>query len=240
MIVKKRLTMKNIWSAINDQFFNLDNKLLKTFTHLFTKPELVIKGFIDGTRKKYLNVIQYFAISLTLVGIQVFLLNTFFQEALNIELPFLEGLENAESQKNNPFKDFGFDQYNNYQSVFYILSVPISAISTWMAYRIAGIKRYNFTEHLVINLYYSAQIIIITAVVSILLLCFGINYYLITALITIFTFIYLFYILKRVFKTTFLETLAYFFMVMIAFGIVFVGILILGVIVGVVIALVTR
>ena len=50
-VIKNRLTLKNIFEDINDQFISIDNIFLKTFIHLFTKPELVINGFIGGTRK---------------------------------------------------------------------------------------------------------------------------------------------------------------------------------------------
>lgn len=226
-IVKKRLTMKSIVSDINEQFFNIDNKFLKTFFHLFSKPEVVIIGFIDGTRKKYVNVIQYFAISLTLVGIQVFLMNTFFKEAMEMDPNMFGTLANPETQKDNPFSHLEFADYNNYQSVFYVLSVPFSAISTWLTYWIVGLRQYNFTEHLVLNLYYSAQVIFLNAFLTIILLCFGIDFILISTLSSIFIFIYFFYVLKSVFKTSFLMTLAHFFLVMCALGFIFIILIVL-------------
>ncbi len=234
-IIKNRLTIKNIWSDIVEQFFNVDNTLFKTFLHLFTKPETVIIEFINGTRKKYLNIIQYFAIGLTLAGIQVFLMNTFFKDSMEFDLQFLKSLETPESQKNNPLKDFNFEAVNNYQSIIYVLSVPVSAVSTWLAYWVSNIRRYNFTEHVVINLYYSAQVIIITAVLSILFLCFGFNYLLISGYISILTYGYLFYVLKRVFAMTFWNTLLHFLLVMLFIVLLFLAIVIFG---GIIVAIV--
>ncbi|MFK7782250.1 DUF3667 domain-containing protein [Psychroserpens sp.] len=219
--------MKSIAADINEQFLNIDNKFLKTFLHLFKKPDAVINGFINGTRKKYVNVIQYFAISLTLVGIQVFLMNTFFKEAMEIDPNMFGPMANPENQENNPFKDLKYEDYNNYQSVFYVLSIPFSAISTWLAYWIAGLRQYNFTEHLILNLYYSAQVIIINAFVTIILLCLGVDFILISTISTIFIFCYFFYVLKRVFNTSILMTLAYFLLVMAALGFIFIIIMIL-------------
>ncbi|WP_456438651.1 DUF3667 domain-containing protein [Psychroserpens sp.] len=227
-IVKKRLTFKNLTTDITEQFLNIDNKFLKTFIHLFTKPELVINGFIDGTRKKYVNVIQFFAISLTLVGIQVFLMNTFFKEAMELDPNMFNPLGvDPETQKNNPFKNIELADYNNYQSVFYVLSVPFSAISTWLTYWIVGTRHFNFTEHLVLNLYYSAQVIIINAFITIGLLCFGIDFMLVSAVSTVFTFTYFFYVLKRVFRTSFITTLANFLLAMVALGFIFIVLIIL-------------
>ena len=226
-IIKKRLTFRNISAEINEQFFNIDNKFLQTFIHLFSQPEGVINGFIDGTRKKYVNVIQYFAISLTLVGIQVFLMNTFFKEAMELDPNMFNPLGiDPESQKNNPFNSLQFEDYNNYQSVIYVLSVPFSAISTWLAYWVVGVRHYNFTEHLVINLYYSAQVIIINAFITIVLLCFDVDFMLISVITSIFIFAYFFYVLKRVFKTSFLISLAYFLIVMVGYGFIFIVLMI--------------
>ncbi|MEM9680376.1 MAG: DUF3667 domain-containing protein [Bacteroidota bacterium] len=235
-VIRNRLTPKVIAHQVNEEFFSIDNKLLLTFIDLFKRPEDVINGYIDGTRKKYINVIQYFAISLTLVGIQVFLMNTFFSEYLDMEVPFLEGLpEEAKNDTNNPFADIDFEIFNDYQSFFYIVSVPISALSTWLAYYIIGERRFNFTEHLVINLYYSAQVIIVTAFISIFFLVFGFDYLLISSFLTLLTFIYFFFVLKRVFNNTFWDTVLRYMLVMAAFFGIFVGSLILGVIVGFVI-----
>ncbi|WP_299226677.1 DUF3667 domain-containing protein [uncultured Psychroserpens sp.] len=231
-IVKKRLSMKTIAADINEQFFNLDNKLLKTFIHLFTKPEVVIEGFINGIRKKYISVIQFFAISLTLVGIQVFLMNTFFREAMELDPNMFGPMMDSEAQKNNPFRNFEYADYNNYQSVFYVLSIPFSAISTYLTYWISDLRRFNFTEHLVINLYYSAQIIIINAFVTIVLLCFGVNFMLISFLSTLFILIYFFHVLKRVFNTSLLMTFVHLILVMIILGFIFIVLIVLVSILG--------
>lgn len=232
-VVRNRLTIKNIWFDINEQFFNIDNKLFKTIFHLFTKPEAVINGFIDGTRKKYIHVIQYFAISLTLVGLQVFVMNTFFKESMIIDGGFFEALDKtAKAQKDNPFNNINYEDFNNYISLYYTLSIPFSAISTWVAYRVVGVNRFNFTEHIVINLYYYAQAIIITSLFTMVLLCFGLNYMIISTITTVFILIYFFHVLKRVFQTSFLETLAYFILTFISIFVVFVVIMIFIFILG--------
>ncbi len=238
-VIRNRLNFKNIWSEINLYFFNLDNKLFRTLLHLFTKPENVIVSYITGTRKKYVDVIQYFAISLTLVGIQVFLMNAFFKEAINLDSLFGDNLKNLSNQDDNPFapQNMDYGAINNYQSVIYVLSVPVSAFSTWIAYYIIGDKRYNFTEHIVINLYYSAQIIIVSAILSILFLVCGGDYLTVSMLVSVFTFAYLFYILHRVFKTTLLESIARFLLIGLVYAVIFAILFIIGVILATIIAI---
>lgn len=233
-VIRNRLTFKNIWSEINLYFFNLDNKLLKTLVYLFIKPEEVIVSYIEGTRKKYVDVIQYFAISLTLVGIQVFLMNTFFKEAMDLNNLYGDSFKELANQKDNPFApgNMDYSAMNNYQSVIYVLSVPISAFSTWIAYYLVGDRRYNFTEHTVINLYYSAQIIIISAVLSILFLVCGGDYLTISLFVSILTFIYLFYVLHKVFKTPLIESIARFLLIGFVYGVIFIIISIIVYVLG--------
>ena len=237
-IIKQRLTLKHISEDVIEQFFNIDNKLLQTFIQLFTKPEAVINSFIEGTRKKHINVIQYFALSLTLVGIQIFLMNTFFKDAISEGFPFLENLDSISNSEKNPFEEYekSVEIINNYQSLVYILSVPISAIASWLSYSIfLNDKRYNFTEHIVINLFYSSQTIIVTAALNILFLCFGLNYFTIASFISILSFIYYFYVLKRVFNTNFIDTIARYLIIFLVYSIMILILLIITVIIGLII-----
>ncbi|OZV67924.1 DUF3667 domain-containing protein [Winogradskyella aurantia] len=233
-ILQNRLTLKVIANQINEEFLSIDNRLLSTFITLFTKPEDVIVGYIDGTRKKYVDVLQYFAFALTLAGIQVFLMSTFFKEALDINM--YEKLENMPGQENNPFKDMDFGFFTNYQGLFYIIGVPISAFSTWFVYYLVNERRYNFTEHIVINLYYSAQVIIITAVLSILFLLFGLNYLIVSTLLMIPYFIYWYFILKRVFNERHVDTIAKLLLVIVVY---IAGYIILGLILSLIAAVIT-
>ncbi|MBF8148353.1 DUF3667 domain-containing protein [Winogradskyella sp. F6397] len=215
-IINNRLQPKIIAQQVNEQFISIDNKFFRTFFDLFKQPESVIIGYINGTRKKYIDVLQYFAISLTLAGIQVFLITTFFKDALD----FTPGFINPEKDI-NPLPGFNSDLFTKYQGLIYILGVPVSALATWLVYLILGDRRFNFTEHLVLNLYYSAQIIIITAVLSILFLVTGMNYLIVSSLLGLPTFIYLAYVLKKVFNEDFWSTFAKFLMVMFVYVVIY-------------------
>ena len=205
-IIQNRLKPKVLVEQVNEQFLCIDNKFLRTFIHLFTKPETVIVSYIDGTRKKYIDVLQYFAIALTLAGVQLFIMSTFFKESLNFQSGFMEGFNASTAQKDNPFKKLDFNYFSKYQGIIYILTVPFYALGSWFTYYLLRERVYNFTEHLVINLYYYAQVIIITAVFGILFAVFGIDYVVVSSLLFIPTFIYLFFVLKRVFKDSFWAT----------------------------------
>lgn len=230
-VIQNRLTPKVLVQQINEQFISIDNKFLRTSIDLFKKPEAVINGYIDGTRKKYIDVLQYFAISLTLAGIQVFLITTFFKEALEVNPTLMSTLEAMPGQDKNPIKNFNFDFITQYQSLIYIAGVPLSAFSSWIVYYMLDNKRYNFTEHLVLNLYYSAQIIMVTSILSILFLIFGLDYLIISSLVMIPAIVYLGYILKDVFKESHLETFSKFLPMMIIYSILYFVIMLIFVLV---------
>lgn len=68
-VIRNRITMRNLITDFSEEFLSFDNKFLKTFIDLFKKPEVVIGGYISGVRKKYVNAISYFAIALTITGL---------------------------------------------------------------------------------------------------------------------------------------------------------------------------
>ncbi|WP_296312267.1 DUF3667 domain-containing protein [Winogradskyella sp. UBA3174] len=220
-IIQNRLKPKVLVEQVNEEFLSIDNRLLKTLIHLLTKPDMVINGFISGTRKKYIGVIQYFAIGLTLLGIQFFFMTNVFNDPELYKMVLLEEIAKMPGQENNPFFNESLnniDNFNSSQSLFYTLSIPFSAFSTWITYLLLGIRRFNFTEHIVINLYYGAQVVIISAVINILFLGLGFNYFSISYFVTFFTFIYFFYVLKRVFETSFWTTVGHYLLMLIVLG----------------------
>ena len=222
-IIRNRLTLKALFEQINVEFFSVDNKLLKTFLHLFSKPEAVIVGFIEGTRKKYINVVQYFAIALTLIGLQVFLMEKVFNDPALYQSDFFDWLSKLPGQEHNVMTngEMEFNEVNSLQSIFTTINVPFSALTTWFIFWVTGMRQFNFTEHIVINLYYGAQIGIVTAVIYIICLGLGINFFTIAIFTTAITFIYFVFLLKRVFKLNILNTIAYFVLIMVGFGVLF-------------------
>lgn len=237
-VIQNRLSPKILATQVNEQFISIDNKFLRTFIDLFRKPDEVINGYINGTRKKYIDVLQYFAISLTLGGIQVFLMTTFFSDALEFSPEFMQSVESMPEQKDNPFLGLDYNDFAQYQSLMYILMVPFSAFGTWIVYYFLGNKRFNFTEHLVINLYYSGEVIIVTSIFSVLFLFFGLNYIVIYTILTIPSFLYFGFVLKRVFKESFWDTFGKFILAMIVYIVsYFILMLIIGLTIGLVLAI---
>jgi len=237
-VIRNRLTPKILAHQVNEEFISIDNKFIQTLISLFSKPEAVIDGYINGLRKKYINVITYYAIALTVLGFQMFLLKQFFPEFLESQNnAFAESFKTGSNEAENPFADFP-DLMNNYQGVLFSIFMPFIAIGTWIIY--LDKKKHNYTEHLVINLYITAQSIFFTFIIYMALALFNVkDYFLASIIATPPMIIYGAYVFKRLFKSTFFNALLRYLVAYIIYMIAFSIILVLIIIVLVVYLLIT-
>ncbi|MDO6597571.1 DUF3667 domain-containing protein [Oceanihabitans sp. 2_MG-2023] len=198
-VIRNRLTIRNLFEHFSETFFNYDNKLLRTFISLFTKPEDVIGGYINGVRKKYVNVISYFALALTLLGLQMFILNKFFPNYFDFSSLATNGVEDIQKQN--------MDFIIEYQSFVMMLYIPLYAIISKLVFY--NLKKFNYTEHIVIFMYVLAQTSIIGSVVTVLSATFGLSIFILTyGFILPFQILYSAYCLKKIFKLRVKEIIA--------------------------------
>lgn len=189
--ITNRITFKNLVSEFVDRFFNLDNSFIKTFIHLFTKPEEVIDGYIHGLRKRYVNAFGYFAISITITGFYAFLVKDRMFELMTIALSSIpqEQVEIQKSVLNYTFQ---------YQSLINFLLIPILAAISRLVF--LNYKKYNLTEHLVIYLYAYSHIVGFMAL-FLLPVTFAIDNIFTISLIQYIVYIgYVAYVLKKLYK----------------------------------------
>lgn len=189
-VIRNRLTMRNLFEHVSETFFNYDNKLLRTFINLFSKPEDVIGSYIDGVRKKYVNPVSYFGLALTLTGLYALIINKFFPETLDYSIFTMPGQE--EMQK----KNISFVQ--EYMSVFMMLYVPLYALMALITF--IGIKKFNYTELLVVFLYIQAQLSISTAFITVFTALFGVTQGIVSLTLTPLMIIYTAFCLKRLYN----------------------------------------
>ena len=184
-IIHNRLTIKNLLSDITERYFNLDNTFLKTFWHLFIKPESVIDGYIKGIRRKYLNPISYMGIALTLSGLIVFLIK---KKGGDIDFDVLGVGQSIAQEK---VMEITFD----FQAILFVLYIPMMAIAGWLSFQE---KKYNFSERLLIFTYTLAHYSLFIFVPSILILIFSPENYPSFSMIALLSmYVYSAYIIKR-------------------------------------------
>lgn len=187
--ISNRLTLRNAWEEFKDRFLNIDNTFFKTYRHLFTKPTKVIDGYIDGTRKKYINVFSYFAIALTLTGFQIFIVRKFYPESL--EFPLGMGANMPEG-----FADI--DWIYDFISIITLVNLPIYALVAKLTF--IGHKKYNYVEQLVIMTYVFSQYSISTFPIILVAIPAGVNYYILGYCMFIPLFIYTAYVYTKLYQ----------------------------------------
>ena len=194
-VIRNRLTLKNLFEHFSEEFLNYDNKFLQTFIRLFRKPEDVIGSYINGTRKKYVNAVGYFAVAVTVSGFFYFVFLKYFPDAFN----FSTNLYNIDEEQAKITSDFSKSIFE-YQSFIFFVSIPIFALISRLIF--LKNKKYNFSEHLIINLYTYSHIALTVTVVYFLTIWYQPVFVVVMLLASLFQIVFFAYVLKRLYSLT--------------------------------------
>ncbi|MFD2565091.1 DUF3667 domain-containing protein [Aquimarina rubra] len=187
--ITKRITFKNLTQEFSDRFLNLDNSFIRTFIHLFTKPRTVIDGYINGLRKRYINVFSYFAISLTIASLYIFILGKYKDVLFSNVFTDVNQIEASKAAS-----DISFE----YQSLISFLTIPVLALISRLVF--LNYKKYNLTEHFVIHLYAYSHITMVISFITLPLLLTLKNAFLILWIQFPISIIYIAYVLKNLYE----------------------------------------
>lgn len=196
-VIAERLTVKNVLNEFGNQFFNLDNKLVKTFIHLLKKPEMVIGMFIDGARRTYMNVISYLGLAVTLIGFHIFILKKFLPKG-NEASPANSFLSPELEEQITRVSEIVMD----YSGLIAVAFIPITAIATYLIFQD---KKLNYAEHIVLNMYAVAQYSILMFLLTSFILLLGIENVVMLSAIGLVSFLYLGYCYFRIFRLSIFE-----------------------------------
>ncbi|PVW16398.1 DUF3667 domain-containing protein [Marixanthomonas spongiae] len=217
-VITTRLTLRYLLTEMYRSFFSIDsNKPLRTFIDLFTKPEAVIDGYINGVRKKYIHAFGYFTIAVTFSSAFYFIFLKFFPETLDGMLMFQHNDATQMELGRTIFRGV-FE----YQTFMFFALVPVLALLSWIVF--LNKKKYNYAEHLIINLYCYSQASIISIALFFLTFWHQTLFGLLSMVSLLIQIGYFAYALKRIFNLSagqlFLKTL-YFFALLIPLYIIF-------------------
>tara|TARA_R110000772_G_scaffold242914_1_gene355588 strand:+ start:185 stop:1012 length:828 start_codon:yes stop_codon:yes gene_type:complete len=165
-VIHNQLTLKNVFEDFSEQFLNYDNKFLLTFIALYKKPEDVLNGYVTGTRKKYVNVLNYIALAVTVSGLQLYILFKFFPDAMKLPDYMI---------KNSAIGQGVIDSVYEYYSFLFIALIPLYALISKLVFK--NIKKYNYVEHIVIIAYTQAHLSITFFIPVVILSMIGFNLY---------------------------------------------------------------
>ena len=196
-VIMDRISFKFLFKEFMDKVLSVDNRLMKTFFHLFYKPEVVINSYINGVRKRYFNPVSYLLISITVSGLYVYFLKDILLDAFTV------------SSSENPFNNAQYtsnfmDVFTEYQAFFTVMNIPIYGFLSWLVF--LNRKKYNFYEHLVIYLYGASHVTFFSFL-------FVIPFYFVSTDLTakvslamsVLSFVYFAFVLIRLFKLTFVQ-----------------------------------
>lgn len=192
-IIGNRLTFKFFFQEFLAKVLSIDNKLLKTFWHLIVKPDYVIKSYIDGVRKKYIEPFSYLLISITLSGITIFLMR---ENAVDV----LDELNQGQNEKfREAYKSIMNTMYD-FNSIVTALTIPFYALISWLVF--LNKKMFNYVEHLIVYIYTTAQFSILSAILFVGIYFSGLEDSSGTVMMGVLltSMIYNAYTLKRIFK----------------------------------------
>ncbi len=189
-VIRNRITLRNLIESFSEQFLNYDNKFLQTFIDLFKRPEDVIGSYIDGTRKKYVNVISYFAIAITISGLQIYIINKFFPNVIDFSI--------FTNEKNDMITMNTYKTTTEYQSLLMMFTAPFYALISRVIF--LKNKKFNYSEHLVIFMYVLAQLSILGTVITVLFAIIGISIGWTSIILMPIQIVYAAYCLKRLYK----------------------------------------
>lgn len=163
-IIRERITIKSLLSNVL-VVLGWESNFFLTLRHLLNKPQIVLKEYINGTRKKYANPFTFLAISL---AISLFVINQYSEQYIQMATnPYLQQVDENESASSSynshqieVLKTMGFKNQEEfgksiamfqlkYYNLITFLLLPLFTLLSFFIFR----KPYNYGEHLVINTY---------------------------------------------------------------------------------------
>lgn len=230
-IIHNRLTLKSLCSEFLQRFFNYDNTFFKTVRHMLTQPEVVIESFINGSRKKYINPLNFFLISLAITGLYNFLYKSFLlEETMAYYETAFGNIDGKNEFSDSMLKPFYF--FLEYFNLFAFAAIPINALITKITF--FNYRQHNFTEHIIINLYTVSQYQLVVYLFSIPLLFLSIEAQTILSFVLMFSFwFYFFYVFTRIYKLNAKQLFLKIFIIFIMMIGLLISIFILGIVFGI-------
>ena len=193
-VIRRRITLRNILGDFSEQFLNWDNKFVQTFIDMFRRPEDVVGGYISGVRKRYMNVLGYFAVSITYLGFYTYINQKFFPDANKMIFESMSNDPNATAASLEVMSVFA-----EFQSFIIVSLIPILALISWILFLK---NKYNYVEHIVVSIYGYSHVTYITTTIG-FTAQFSPKAFMFFSFFSLLIQIgYFFYLLKRVFSVS--------------------------------------
>lgn len=155
----QRINWNYLKNSIADNVFQINHGFLYTVKVLLLNPGKSLNDFFIGKRTKFYKPFAFLLISST-----IFLLSTKLIGNDTFVDDFLSGVRNGASDNLNQTVNFKIlDFLSNNQTYVFLSFVPLFALASFITFRK---NDYNFSEHLIINLYITGEQLLIYTLFS--------------------------------------------------------------------------
>lgn len=187
-VVERRLTFKGLFNDVVERIFNLENNVFKTIGHMTVWPERVITSYVDGTRRKYLNPLNYLTLTIALSGVLFFIMKRVSIAKIDFDV-FGMGV----NQEGNAKLMEASLEYNTFMFLLYI---PVIALAGFLSF---NKRNFNIPEYLVTATYSLSHYSILSFLPSLFILLYNPQGYLTFSFV--FIFVMMGYILFTLIRT---------------------------------------
>lgn len=161
-VVERRLTFKGLTNDVIERVFNLENNVFRTIGQMTVRPERVIMSYVDGTRRKYLNPLNYLTLTIALSGVLFYFMRRFAFEKIDFDV-FGVGVN---QEGNARLMEITME----FSSFIFILYIPVIALVGFLSFN----KRdYNIPEYIVTATYALAHFSVLTFLPSLFILVYS-------------------------------------------------------------------
>lgn len=156
------INFRTLKDEFQNNIFQINRGFLFTIKQLIVRPGHAIRDFISGKRKPFYKPLSFLLVTTTIYIFVSYLLDvdSFLANFLN---DFKEGFDNAKTE-NDKFKlnDTGIIEWlKTNQTYLVFVFVPVFSLASYIAF---FKNKYNYYEHLVLQLYITGQQFIIITV----------------------------------------------------------------------------
>jgi len=149
------INFSTLRNEFHNDIFQINRGFLFTIKELFVRPGHAIRDFINGKRKPYYKPISFLLVSVTLYIFVAYLLDVDSFLARSIK-NFKDGWDHANQERDKLELQTGgiFEWLRTNQTYLVFVFVPIFSLASFIAF---VRDKYNYYEHLVLQLYITGQ-----------------------------------------------------------------------------------
>lgn len=196
--LRQRMTFASVAKRVFSEVTDIDRGFLHTTLGMVIRPGQVVKDYVSGRQKPYVNPLTYFLLGATLQLLVLWIIEPFMRQAIDAQFSSLLADISAE-KKEDLTKLYGEDPatfladtyifaiQNTYTyGAFFFFAIPFALLLAW-SHRLTG-EKFRVGESLVYALFVFGHMLMLTAIVNLVLIPIALSIQPIFALLVYFVY----------------------------------------------------